>query len=144
MEHYGHYLRILHYCVDHALTNALSSVELTAAQGKVMGFVTHADQPPRVRDIEEAFDLSHPTVLGILDRLEKKGFVEFRSDPQDKRCKRIYVLPKGKELEETMHRTIVETEEKLIRGFSQEEQALFGDYLRRAIQNVKRPNPKEE
>lgn len=136
MPKYGHYIRVLHCATDQAMTSALTDMNLTAAQGHIMGFITHQEVPPCARDIEQAFQLSHPTVSGLLSRLEKKGFLEFREDPLDRRCKRIYVLPKGLELEETMHRTIRESEEKLVQGFSQEEKEIFADLLIRAIHNM--------
>ena len=77
---YGHYARILHWCTDQAITSALAQMDLTASQGHIMGYLAHRDQPPCSRDIEEAFRMSHPTVSGLLSRLEKKGFIEFRSD----------------------------------------------------------------
>lgn len=136
MPKYGHYIRVLHCATDQAMTAALAGMELTAAQGHIMGFVAHQETPPCARDIEQAFQLSHPTVSGLLARLEKKGFLEFREDPDDRRFKRIYVLPKGQELEETMHRTIRESEEKLVQGFTDEEKEIFADLLLRAIRNM--------
>ena len=134
--HYGHSIRVLENCMGQAMNNALASMDLTAAQGHVMGFVTHSKEPPCARDIEEAFQLSHPTVSGILSRLEQKGFIEMRPDAQDRRCKRIYILQKGLELEETMHRTIRATEEKLVKDFTEEEKAQFALLLKRAIHNL--------
>lgn len=101
-----------------------------------MAFVFHSPSPPCARDIEEAFHLSHPTVSGLLSRLEKKGFLEFRPDAQDRRCKRIYALPKGRELHETMHKTIQATEERMVQGFSPEEREQFQTLLLRAIENM--------
>jgi DNA-binding MarR family transcriptional regulator len=135
-RHYGHMLRHLHSCVDQNITAALASMDLTAAQGAVMGFIIHSSQPPCARDVEQAFQLSHPTVSGLLSRLEKKGFLEFRPDETDRRCKRIYILPKGMELNETMHRTIQSVEERMVMGFGEEEKELFRQYLQRAIQNM--------
>ena len=135
-SHYGHLLRHLHSAADQNMTNALASMDLTAAQGHIMGFITHRPVPPCARDIEEAFHLSHPTVSGILSRLEKKGFIEFRPDENDRRCKRIYILPKGLELNETMHRTILDTEARLVSDFTEEEKALFQTFLHRAIHNM--------
>ncbi len=134
--HYGRLIRVLENCMGQAMNNALASMDLTAAQGHIMGFITHREQPPCARDIEEAFQLSHPTVSGILSRLEQKGFIEMRPDEQDRRCKRIYILPRGLELDETMHQTIRSTEEKLVQGFSEEEKAQFEALLRRAIDNL--------
>ena len=114
-------------------------MELTAAQGPILGFIEHAQEPPCSRDIEEAFSLSHPTVSGILSRLEKKGFIEFRSDAEDRRCKRIFMLPKGSACNETMHRIIDENEAQMVQGFSEEEKELFEQLLIRAIRNMGAP-----
>lgn len=135
MLHFGYMARMLHGCASQAMNEALSSMDLTSAQGHLMGFLAHSDQPPCARDIEEAFHLSHPTVSGLLSRLEKKEFLEFRPDPEDRRCKRIYILPKGRECLEVMEATIRNNEKRLLRGFSPEEQKQFADYLTRAIQN---------
>ncbi len=134
--HYGHYVRILHSATDQAMSNALASMELTAAQGRIMGFITHREQPPCPRDIEEKFQLSHPTVSGLLQRLEKKGFIEFRPDEHDRRCKRIYVLPKGLALDETMHATIHASEQQMTKDFTDAEKEQFAQLLVRAIRNM--------
>ena len=111
-------------------------MELTAAQGRVLGYIARRKEPPCSRDIEEAFQLSHPTVSGILARLEKKGFIDFQPDGKDRRCKRIRMLDKGRECTETMHRTIRENEERMVRGFTAEEKKQFLALLRRAIENM--------
>lgn len=136
MLKYGHYIRMLHCGADQAMTNALASMDLTAAQGHIMGFIARSPKPPCARDIEEVFHLSHPTVSGLLSRLEKKGFLEFRPDEADRRCKRIFILPKGQQLHETMHRVIMETEEKMVDGFTEEEKELFAQFLLRSIGNM--------
>lgn len=133
---YGLYIRVLENCAQQATNNALASMDLTAAQGHVMGFLNHRETPPCARDIEEAFQLSHPTVSGILSRLEQKGFIEMRPDPQDRRCKRIYVQEKGAQLHETMHQTIRSTEEKMVQDFTEEEKEQFELLLKRAIHNL--------
>lgn len=145
-QHYGHQLRILHWQFDQAVSNALARMELTAAQGQILGFLSHRKEPPCSRDIEEVFHLSHPTVSGLLGRLEKKGFIEFRPDPRDRRCKRIYILPKGLDCHETIHRIIAENEAKVAAGFTEEEKGQFSALLQRAISNMGLSpcNPKEE
>ena len=114
----------------------MDSMELTAVQGHIMAYLAHAEQPPCPRDLEAEFHLTHPTVSGILSRLEQKGFLELRTDPEDRRCKRIYVLEKGWQCHEVMHRTIQENERRMTEGFTPEEQELFAGLLRRAIRNM--------
>ena len=147
--HYGRLLRILHWCTDQSMTNALEEMDLTAAQGRVMGFLALRKEPPCPRDIEEEFQLTHPTVSGLLTRLEKKDFIEILPDEHDRRCKRIHVRPKGRECQEKMHQVIQSNEERLLEGFTEAEQAMFADFLKRSITNMggnlcRRPIHKEE
>lgn len=135
-RHFGHFVRILHWCTDQRLTSALTEVDLTASQGPILGYIAHRKTPPCARDIEEEFALTHPTVSGLLSRLEKKGFIEFRPDETDRRCKRIFLLPKGREFTENIHRIIRETEDQMVRDFTPEEQEQFFRLLEKAIHNM--------
>ena len=128
--------RVLHLCTDQVMTQALARMDLTSSQGHIMGYLAHRDTPPCSRDIEDHFQLSHPTVSGLLARLEKKGFIQFRPDEVDRRCKRIYILPKGRECIDTMRRTIDEHEQRMVQGFTDEEKAQFAQLLQRAITNM--------
>ena len=133
---FGFLIRILHWCTHQAMDNALESMELTAAQGQIMAYLAHAKQPPCPRDVEAEFHLTHPTVSGILSRLEQKGFLALQTDPEDRRCKRIHVLEKGWLCHELMHQTIQNNEKRIVEGFTAEEQELFGQLLQRAITNM--------
>lgn len=136
MPKFGHYIRVLHWCTDQAVTNALAQMDLTAAQGPILGFLSHRKTPPCSRDIEAEFHLSHPTVSGLLTRLEKKGFIEIRTDEEDRRCKRIFILEKGRQCNDRIHQTICAAEARMLQGFTEEEEALFDDFLKRAIANM--------
>lgn len=135
-KHYGHLARILHWCTDQAITRALEEMDLTSAQGHIMGFLAHSKEPPCPKDVEEKFHLSHPTVSGLLSRLEKKDFIALRPDVHDRRCKRIYILPKGKECQEQMHQAITSIENQMVAGFTEAEQHQFETLLERAVSNM--------
>lgn len=137
MKHYfGPRFRLLHWCHDQILNDALAKMDLTASQGRIMGYIAHRPQPPCARDIEEHFHLSHPSVSGTLSRMEKKGFIAFRPDENDRRCKRIHILPKGMECQERIRQTILEMEQNVVAGFTEEEREQFSQLLNRAIQNM--------
>ena len=146
--HYGHLIRILHWCTDQSMTSALEKMDLTAAQGHIMGYLSHQKEPPCPRDIETAFHMSHPTVSGLLSRLEQKGFIRLQADPHDRRCKRIYIEHKGQECHQTMYQTILCNEERLVQNFTPEEKEQFSSLLQKAIANMGGmpcyPNSKEE
>lgn len=118
------------------MSNALADMDLTSTQGHIMGFIAHQNAPPCSRDIEEAFHMSHATVSGTLSRMERKGFIEFRPDETDRRCKRIYILPKGRECNQRLKQTIDRVEAQIVRGFAPEERELFLRFLNRAIDNM--------
>lgn len=127
------------------MTQALAQMELTAAQGHIMGYLARSPQPPCPKDIEEAFQLSHPTVSGLLARLEKKDFISLQPDPADRRCKRIHIRPKGQECNQRMRSIIESNESRMVQGFSDQEKTLFLDLLERAITNMGgHPCKKEE
>jgi DNA-binding MarR family transcriptional regulator len=134
--HYGFLIRILHWCNSNSMDSAMENLELTGSQGHIMAYLAHAKTPPCPRDLEAVFHLTHPTVSGLLSRLEQKGFVQLRTDPEDRRVKRIYVLEKGLQCHEVMHSTILENEQRIVAGFTPEEQEIFSDLLERAIRNM--------
>ena len=110
--------------------------DLTASQGPVLGYIARRKSPPCPRDIEEEFNLTHPTVSGLLSRLEKKDFIQLRPDEADRRCKRIYLMPKGTAFTESIRRTITDTETQMVQGFTEEEKEQFHALLHRAITNM--------
>ena len=134
--HFGHQARILHWCTDQAITRALEEMDLTSSQGQIMAFLHHQKTPPCPKDIEEAFHLSHPTVSGLLSRLEKKEFIQLCPDEADRRCKRIHLLPKGKAFTESIRKTILDTETQMVQDFTEEEKEQFYSLLNRAITNM--------
>jgi len=63
--------------------------ELTAPQTSVMQVVVRQDGIS-LKDLSKEVSLAHSTVSGIVDRLEKRGLLSRRPDPQDGRISRVY------------------------------------------------------
>jgi DNA-binding MarR family transcriptional regulator len=63
---------------------------LTGPQRSVMEALFHSDGMP-LKDLTRRVELAHSTVSGIVDRLEKRGMVERRSNPGDRRSSTIAV-----------------------------------------------------
>lgn len=136
-HYYGPRFHVLHCRVQQLITNALAEMDLTGQQGRIIGYISRCDRPPCPRDLEEVFRLRHPTVSGLLGRLEKKGFIRQEPDPEDRRCKRIYLLPKGEDCNQVIKDTIAATEERITQNFTAEEQTQFQALLDRAIANIR-------
>lgn len=132
-QHLGRYFKALHFLIEQTMNRQLTELDLTSAQAQIIGFLTHAKEPPCARDMENHFGLSHPTVSGLLSRMEAKGFIEVRPDPMDRRIKRIYLLERGNACSQQICRYIRENDALMVRGFSPEEQELFVGFLQRCI-----------
>jgi len=137
-KHLGHAFKKLHFLLEQIMNRKLQELELTNAQGHVIGHLTRAKEAPCPRDLETTYGLSHATVSGILSRMEAKGFIGFRADGQDRRIKRIYLLEKGMACSKGICQRIEESEQAMTEGFTEEELEQFRSYLQRAICNLER------
>lgn len=63
--------------------------DLTIPQSAVMQVVVRHDGVS-LKELSREVSLAHSTVSGIVDRLEKRGLIERRTDPKDGRVSRIY------------------------------------------------------
>ena len=118
------------------MSATLAEMDLTASQGHILAYIAHSPQPPCPHDMEEALQLSHPTVSGLLSRLEKKGFIRITPDPDDRRCKRVCLDEKGRECRARMDKTITDNEHRMVENFTEEEKRQFVNFLDRAIINM--------
>ena len=125
------------------MNRKLQELDLTNAQGHAICFLTHAKEQPCARDIESNFGLGHATVSGILSRMEAKGFIELRADPEDRRIKRICLLEKGHTCSQAIGRHIRDTEQIMAKSFTDQELELFRSFLKRAIDNLNNVNREE-
>ena len=96
----------------------------------------HQHREINQKDIEDALELSHATVAGLISRLESKDFVRLIPSEHDKRCKQIVATDKAKELDAEVERVIAEAEQKLAEGFSDEEMKLLKSFLLRILSNL--------
>ena len=69
-KHMGRYFKVMQIRMEHDLNRKLQELDLTSAQGHIIGYLTHAKEPPCARDLEQFFGLSHPTVSGLISRME--------------------------------------------------------------------------
>ena len=109
---------------------------LTISQARLLGFVGRSGGSVMQRDIEGFLSVSHPTVVGIVSRLEKKGFVSCRTDECDRRNKLVSLTEKTEEMWEQLRAEMAEEERWLVRGLSQEEEDTLLALLRRILANL--------
>ena len=116
-------------------TNDIAEQDLTSSQAYVLAWLAHQQQPVYPSDISKRFGLKHPTVSGILQRLDAKGFICFVPDP-DHRRKRILLTEKSRLCDEWLKKRLRQNEQLLLNGMSREEIQTLCVLLDRVIGNI--------
>lgn len=116
---------------------ALRPLGLTCAQSDLLEYLAErGDEETTVQDIGQHFQLKHPTVIGFIQRLENKGFVTSSVSPRDRRCRVIRLTEKFDEVQRVMRKTRDTIDERVTRGFTDEEIAQLENYLSRVYHNI--------
>lgn len=116
----------------------LKAWDLTFAQVQVLRFLHHNGGEAMQKDIEKDFQISHPTTVGLVTRLEKNGFVETRTDTRDRRNKIVALTPKAathfkvSQNDRQMHDAI------FLAGLSEEDQKRLRQYLLTIQDNIQK------
>lgn len=100
----------------------LADYDLTASQCRVLKFLySQQDKISRIVDIEKECAITHPTVLGLLDSLEKKGFVSKIVNPEDARSKLISLTEKAKDMRSELERVVERIDHAWVKNLSEQE-----------------------
>lgn len=76
------------------------------------------------------------TLTNMLNRLEQRGLVERRNDPDDQRVLRIHPTDQGRDLRDRLQAVWEAAELQTVRGLSTEERLIFRRLLLQVHQNL--------
>jgi len=106
--------------MKHALDAKLTDVGLTATQYIVLARLWTEDGIS-LTELGDHLSLDSPTLTGIIDRMERDGLVERKRNDGDRRVVRVYLTPKGTELEQTIGTFAADTDNEAWRNFTDSE-----------------------
>ena len=96
--------------------------DLTMAQFKILKYLYYrADDRVRLMDVEEYFSMTHPSASGIVQNLEKAGFVTREPDPDHPRVRYLRLTEKALALQPELNRAGDSIEEELTKNLTAEE-----------------------
>lgn len=99
----------------------LKEKKLTLSQIRVLEYISGKGGAVTQKSIEEYLGVSHPTVVGIVSRMEKNGYLVCYLDKDDKRNKIVKFTEKAALMAKEMGGQIASQDEKLLRGLTEEE-----------------------
>jgi DNA-binding MarR family transcriptional regulator len=88
--------------------------DLRPAHGNVMEHLSYADGL-RLTDLAARAGMTAQSIGELVDDLERRGYVERRPDPVDRRAKRVHRTAKGTASVAVAGRAVREVEEELVR-----------------------------
>ena len=114
--------------------NGLS--DLAGARGRVIFALWNEDNIP-IKKLVEKTSLDKATLTGIIDRLERDGYVKRIPSPDDKRATLISRTGKDEIFKSKIPEVSKQQNKLFYKGFSTSEIKEFEEYLQRILQNCK-------
>ena len=132
----------LYKCINFMLSRAQTSVQqafrqnlndfnITPGQYMVLSCLWESPEPLSPTQIAQMAMLDTSTIVGILDRLTYKDLLERTPDLTDRRALIISLTEKGKAMRNDVLRVIQETNDQVLKNFTEEERQKLADYLKR-------------
>lgn len=116
-----------------------SNEDLTNVIGWTIGYISRRNLlglETYQKDVEAEFNISRSTATGLLQNMEKLGYLYREVSEIDSRLKRIVLTEKSIELHKKVILTFDSIESNLLKGFTEEEKEQLFSYLLRLEENL--------
>lgn len=110
--------------------------DLAGARGRVIFALWNEDNIP-IKKLVEKTSLDKATLTGIIDRLERDGFIKRIQSNEDKRVTLISRTGKDEIFKTKIPKVSDEQNALFYKGFSKKEIEEFENYLKRVLQNCR-------
>lgn len=110
---------------------------VTGMQGMVIGFIYHnSDKDIFQKDIETEFNIRRSTATGILQLMEKNGFIKRQPVSYDARLKKLILTEKAINAHKKIEVEINNMEERMAKGLTDEEIETFFKLMDKISKNI--------
>ncbi len=134
--HIGYMLKIINDKLKAKADMDLKKHNLTMMQSRVLAYLGQHDGKATQKEIEVFLEVAHPTVVGIVSRMEKSGFLITYTDAEDKRNKVVELTEKSHKIGQEIDNTIKMQEDKLLEGITKEQIRQLEELLRTIYKNL--------
>ena len=110
--------------------------DLEGARGRIIFALWGKDGVP-IKTLCEKTSLDKSTLTGIIDRLERDGYVERKASETDKRSTLISLTGKEQEFAKIIQKVSTQMNKIFYKGFSDDEIIQFEEMLARILENCK-------
>ncbi len=126
----GTLLKQIHDIMEKNANNVLREQGLTISQSGVLILLDEKKgKTATFKELEKDFGVSQPTMVGILNRLVQKDFVEVLTDSEDKRIRKAHLTQKGADKCKEGYKHMNSAEEQLLKSLTDDEKKEFNRLL---------------
>ena len=111
-----------------AFDRRVASLELTRSQWWVLTYVFR-DQALTQSELADHLEIGKVALGNLIDRLEAKGWVERRPDPNDRRINRVFLTAKAAPIMEDMRAPAQDLYDMIVSGLSKAQRETLVDLL---------------
>lgn len=88
------------------------------------------------KELAEMIFLEPPTLVPIIDKMEKDGWVQRRPDVQDRRNNRVFLTKKSKDTVDAIVKSVLELRKSISKGVSKDDMETTKQVLRKITKNA--------
>ena len=135
---FGPCIKMLNDFMDREANHHLKAQNLTRSQCHLLMILHHQrEHTASLKKLESEFQVSQPTIVGLVSRLEGKGLITSFTDPGDRRIKLVQLTDAGRETCLQAFRDIQMTEQQLTTVLSPEEKEQLLSLLHRVCTSLR-------
>jgi MarR family transcriptional regulator for hemolysin len=135
----GYWICMASRAFERAMNDELAPRGITYRQAQVLWLLAHEGNLAQT-DLAERMRIEPPTLVGILDRMEREGWIRREGDASDRRRKLISPLPKAKPVWSKIIACSESVRARGNQGLSDADQQLLKTLLGRIVENLTEDN----
>lgn len=136
-QHIGYLIKSINDRLKTKADDDLKKHKLTLSQSRIVAFLKEKNGTATQKEIEDFLMVSHPTIVGLVSRMEQNGIVKTHFDANN-RSKLVKLTEYAEELAKDMGETILANEQKLLAGLSDDEVIALKKTLNVVLNNLEK------
>lgn len=135
MDHIGVMIHAIDLDITNYLKHRLGDCQLAPEQQLVLALLMKREGLSQ-NEIADQLRKDKSGLTRMLGSLEKKGFIERKGCPNDRRCTKVFLTESGRALKQDIEVVTQTTKELLLKGFTEQEKKVLWSLLARLRSNV--------
>lgn len=135
-KHIGYLIKNINDKIKSRADADLKNHNLTLSQSRVIAYLSRNGGEATQKEIEVFLDIAHPTVVGIISRMERNGYIICTADAKNRRNKLVKLTGQAVSVRSDILQRIDQHEEQMLQGLSPEDVENLKRMLTVIYQNV--------